>query len=263
LSVAHHRRYRRGIQIAVGVERPRKYAARLPAGREPNGGLGMLRMPVRALQTIAVFALCFCSGLAAAGPLAGSVAGLSGQVFVDRGGQRYGLRLGDQVFVDDAFAVPAGAKLKLRMNDGSILSLASETTLRINAYALNGSGQRQSAVMSLGSGLVRAITAPGGQPSVFEVNTAVGTSGARSTDWFSGVLTTSPGPGSRLSGAAPGTAYVVVVSGTVALTSRATGQAVLIPPGYGSRLDAGRDPYPPVPHTQAEFDRLIDRTNVP
>src|ERR1700693_5214285 len=176
----------------------------------------MLRMPVRSLQPIAVFLFCLCSGLAEAGPLAGSVVGLAGQVFVDRSGQRSGLRLGDQVFVDDTFTVSAGAKLKLRMD----------------AYALNSSGQRQSAGLSLGGGLVRAMTAPGGQPSAFEVNTAVSTSGARSTDWFAGVLTANPPPGSRLSGAAPGSAYVVVLSGTVALTSRATGRAVLIPPRY-------------------------------
>jgi len=222
----------------------------------------MLRVSLRALQIIAVFLLCLCSGVAEAGPLAGSVVGLAGQVFVDRGGQRSGLRIGDQVFVDDAFTVSAGAKLKLRMNDGSVLSLAENTTLRINAYALNSYGQRQSAAVSLGGGLIRAITAPGGQPAVFEVNTAVGNAATRSTDWFSAVLTASPSAG-RLAGAPPGTAYVVVLSGSVALTSRATGGSVLIPPRYGSRLDAGRDPYPPVPHTQAEFDRLIARTEVP
>jgi hypothetical protein len=220
-------------------------------------------MPARTLQAVAVFLFCLCSGLAEAGPLAGSVVGLAGQVIVERSGQRYGLRLGDQVFVDDTFSVPAGAKLKLRMSDGSILSLASETTLRIDAYVLNSYGQRQSAGVSLTGGLLRTITAPGGQPGVFEVNTAVGASGARSTDWFSAVLTASPPPSSRLAGAAPGTAYVVVLSGTVALTSRATGRAVLIQPRYGSRLDAGQDPRTPVLHTQAELDRLIARTDVP
>ena len=223
----------------------------------------MWRMSVPALRTILVLLLCLCPGLAEAGPLAGSVVGLAGQVFVDRSGQRSGLRLGDQIFVDDTFTVSAGARLKLRMNDGSVLSMAENTTLRIDAYALNSYGQRQSAAVSLGGGLIRAITAPGGQPSTFEVNTAVGTSGARSTDWFSGVLTASPGSGSRLSGAAPGTAYVVVLSGTVALTSRVTGRTVLIPPRYGSRLNAGRDPDPPVLHTQAELDRLTARTEVP
>jgi hypothetical protein len=223
----------------------------------------MLRMPARLLQATAVLLLCLCSGLAKAGPPAGAVVGLAGQVFVDRSGQRYGLRLGEQVFVDDTLTVPAGAKLKLRMNDGSVLSLAENTTLRIDVYTLNSLGQRQSATVSLVGGLIRAITAPGAQPATFEVNTAVGTSGVRSTDWFAGVLTASPPPGSRLSGAAPGTAFVVVLSGSVALTSRATGGSVLIPPRYGSRLDAGRDPYPPALHTQAEFDRLIARTEVP
>ena len=148
----------------------------------------MVRMPARALQTIALLLLCLCLGVAEAGPLAGAVVGLAGQVFVDRGGQRYGLKLGDQIFVEDTFTCLAGAKVKLRMNDGSILSLAENTTLRIDVYALNSSGQRQSAGVSLGGGLIRAITAPGTQPSGFEVNTAVSTSGARSTDWFAGVL---------------------------------------------------------------------------
>jgi hypothetical protein len=223
----------------------------------------MLRMPARALQTIALFLLCLWSSLAEAGPLAGSVVGLTGQVLVDRGGQRYGLRLGDQVFVDDTLTVPGGAKVKPRMNDGSVLSLAENTTLRIDAYAVNSSGQRQSAAVSRGGGLIRAITAPGSQPSGFEVNTAVSTSGARSTDWFAGVLTAAPPPGSRLSGSPPGSAFVVVSGGTVAFTSRATGRSVLIQPRYGSEVVPGQDPRPPVLHTQAEFDRLTARTDVP
>jgi FecR protein len=149
------------------------------------------------------------------------------------------------------------------MNDGSVMSLAENTTLRIDAYALNSSGQRQSAAVSLGGGLIRAVTAPGSQSSGFEVNTAVSTSGARSTDWFAGVLTASPLPGSRLNSLPPGTAYVVVLSGTVALTSRATGRAVLIQPRYGSAVLAGQDPHPPELHTQAQLDRLLARTELP
>jgi hypothetical protein len=109
---------------------------------------------------------------------------LAGQVFVDRSGQRYALRLGEQVYVDDTLEVSGGAKLKLRMGGGSIVSLAPETSLRIDVYALDAYGRRQSAVLSLGQGLARSLTVPGGQPADFEVNTAVGTSGARSTDWL-------------------------------------------------------------------------------
>jgi ferric-dicitrate binding protein FerR (iron transport regulator) len=206
----------------------------------------MPRMSARILPTIAAALLCLTLGVAQAATLAGSVVGLGGQVFVDRSGQRYSLRLGDQVYVEDTFEVSAGAKLKLRMGDGSVLSLAPDTTLRIDAYALDSYGRRQSAGLSLGQGLVRSVTAPGGQPANFEINTAVGTSGARSTDWFVE--------------AAPGYEQVAVLSGGVSLTSRTTGRGVLVPPGYGSRLDAGRDPTPPRPVSQAEFAALIART---
>jgi hypothetical protein len=196
----------------------------------------------RALPSLAVLLLWVFAGLAQAGPLAGSVVGIAGQVSVDRSGQRYALRLSDPVYVDDTFTVPGGAKLKLRMNDGSVLSLAPGTSLRIDAYALDASGRR----LSVGQGLVRAATAPAGGPSNFEIDTAVGTSGARSTDWFVE--------------AAPSSEQVAVLSGSVSLTSRATGRGVLIPPGFGSRVDAGRDPTPPRPVSQAEFGALIART---
>jgi hypothetical protein len=202
----------------------------------------MPRLRIAALPAIAAVLFCVFAGLAQAGPLAGAVVGIAGQVSVDRSGQRYALRLSDPVYVDDTFQIPAGAKLKLRMNDGSVLSLAPGTSLRIDAYALDASGRR----LSVGQGLVRAATAPAGGPSNFEIDTAVGTSGARSTDWFVE--------------AAPGSEQAAVLSGSVSVTSRATGRGVLIPPGFGSRVDAGRDPTPPRPVSQAEFGALIART---
>jgi FecR protein len=200
----------------------------------------------RALPIFAAVLICLLLSVAKAATLAGSVVGVGGQVFVDRGGQRYSVRLGEQVYVGDTVEVSGGAKLKLRLSDGSIVSLAPETSLRIDAYALDSYGRRQSAAISIGQGLVRAATAPAGPSGNFEVNTAVGTSGARSTDWFVE--------------AAPGYEQVAVLSGSVSVTSRATGRGVLVPPGFGSRVDAGRDPTPPRPVSQAEFAALIART---
>src|SRR4051794_24926041 len=145
---------------------------------------GMTPVLSRTLPATVLVLLWLSIGTAGAATVAGSVVGLSGQVSVDRGGQRYGLRIGDQVYTEDSFLVPGGAKLKLRMGDGSILALAPDTTLRIDSYGLDAYGRRQSAGISLGGGLLRAVTAPASQPASFEVNTAVGTSGARSTDWF-------------------------------------------------------------------------------
>jgi hypothetical protein len=198
------------------------------------------------LLTIAVILFCLCLGTARAASVAGSVVGIGGRVTLDRGGQRTSPKLGDPVYVDDTLEVSPGAKLKLKMSDGSILSLAPGSVLKIDSYAVNDNGQRQSAVLSLGQGLLRSVTAPVDQSAGFEVNTAVGNAGARSTDWFVEAMR--------------GYQQVAVLTGSVVLTSRATGGAVTIPAGWGTRLDAGGDPKPPRVWSRAEFARFIART---
>ena len=55
---------------------------------------------------------------------------LFGQCFVETGGRRSLLKLGDAVHVGDTVDVEPGAKLKLRMNDGSVIAVASGGRLR-------------------------------------------------------------------------------------------------------------------------------------
>jgi len=192
--------------------------------------------------------LLVCGGPALAAP-AGSVVGLSGECFVVSGGNRTALRLGQPVQVGDRVDVSPQGKLKLRMADGSVVSVASGTSLTIAAYAVDGAGQRQDAQLSLGQGLLRAVVAPGGQPARFEVETAVGTAAVRSTDWFVE--------------AAGGAMQVGVLTGSVVMTSAATRRAVAIPARWGARLESGRDPVPARVWSQAEFDSVIGRTDVP
>jgi hypothetical protein len=56
---------------------------------------------------------------------------------------------------------------------------------------------------------------------------------------------------------------VGVLTGSVDMVSRATRRGVLIPARWGGRLEAGRDPVPPRVWSQAEFDAVIARTDVP
>jgi hypothetical protein len=185
-------------------------------------------------------------GFAEAQTAAGSVVGASGQTGVARGGQRLPLPIGAPVYVGDTIDVGADGKLKLRMADGSILSLAPSSNLRIDNYLVDGAGRRQGAGLSMGQGLLRSVTAPVDRPASFEVNTAVGTAAVRSTDWFVD--------------AAPGQEQVSVLGGSVALSSRATGRAVTIPAGATSRLLPGRDPEPPRALTPGEIQALLART---
>ena len=58
----------------------------------------------------------------------------NGDCFVVAGDQRTTLKMGDPVHIGDVIDVPEGAKLKLRMADGSVLALASGTHMTIQSY---------------------------------------------------------------------------------------------------------------------------------
>ena len=197
------------------------------------------------LLAAALFIMSAASALAAA---AGTVVGLSGECFVERGGARAPLKLGQAVEVADTVDVPAPGKLKLRMADGSVISVASGSRVGITAYGVDGSGQRESAKLALGQGLLRAVVARG-KPASFEVDTAVGTAAVRSTDWFVA--------------AGAGAMQVGVLAGSVEMTSAATRRGVTIPARWGARLEQGRDPVPPRVWSQQEFADVIARTDVP
>lgn len=193
----------------------------------------------------AALALLLTAGAALAGP-AGTVVGLSGTCSVIRAGVRDALALGVALQESDTVEVPAGGKLKLRMTDGSVIALAAGTTMTIATYAANESGRRQDAVLSLGRGLLHAIVSPSESAGRFEVRTAIGSAGVRSTDWF---IETNP-QGDE----------ITVLSGSVAVTSAATGRSVVVPPYRTTRLVLGREPLPPRIVNRAALERIIGRT---
>lgn len=180
---------------------------------------------------------------------AGEVVGVVGACTAEAQGRARALRLGNPVYVDDTVDVPANGRLKLRMRDGSVISLASGTRLAIADYRTGTGGQRESARLALAQGLVRAVVAKVNHPATFEVSTAVGVAAVRSTDWFIRAMA--------------GSAQVGVLSGSVSLTSAATGHSVVIPARWGTKLYAGHDPVLPRVWAPAEFEAVIARTNVP
>lgn len=197
----------------------------------------------------ALAVLSLSPALAVAAASAGSVVGLRGQCLLERGGGSTPLKLGDAVSVSDTVDVPADGKLKLRMEDGSVISLASGTKMTIAAYQTDAGGQRENAQLGLAQGLIRAVVSPVSHPSTFEVSTAVGTAAVRSTDWFVE--------------SKAGSAQVGVLTGAVVLRSGATGREVTIPARWGARLEAGRDPVEARVWAPQEFQAVISRTDVP
>ena len=197
---------------------------------------------------VAVIVVPGMRGAVLAAPQVGEVLALFGQCFVETGGRRNPLRLGDPLHIGDTVEVGAGAKLKLRMNDGSVIAVASGGRLTIADYRVGEGGQGRDATLSLGEGLLRAVVpALKGSP-YFEVDTATGVAAVRSTDWFIE--------------ARPGSTQVGVLEGRVSLKSVATGQEIVIPARWGARVEAGRDPVPARVWTEAEFADFIRRTNL-
>jgi hypothetical protein len=197
---------------------------------------------------VAVLALPGMRCAASAGSQAGEVLALFGQCFVETGGRRKPLKVGDAVDVGDTLDVAVGAKLRLRMNDGSVIAIASGGRLTIADYRVGDGGESRDATLSLGEGLLRAVVSTLKGPPHFEVDTATGVAAVRSTDWFIE--------------ARPGSTQVGVLEGRVSLKSVATGKEIVIPAHWGARVEAGRDPVLARVWTAAEFDDFIRRTNL-
>src|ERR1700691_590520 len=139
----------------------------------------MVRMRSVAAALLLVVALASAAGAQSVG----EVLAMGGQCFLQAGGQRTPLKIGDAVHVGDAVDVPEGAKLKLRMTDGTVIAVAAGSHVTIDQYAMGGADKRD-AKLELASGLLRAVVAAVGDPQKFEVTTATGVAAVRSTDWF-------------------------------------------------------------------------------
>jgi hypothetical protein len=185
---------------------------------------------------------------------AGTVVGVSGSCYVENGAggagaARSALQLGAAVQIGDTIDVAADGKLKLRMADGSILAVAPGTRMTVAAYAVTPSGQRQNAQLSLSQGLLHVIDTPTQQaPAKFEVDTAVGAAAVRSTNW--------------LIEATANDQQVSVISGSVVVTSGATGHSVVVPAHETTRVERGHDPLRPRPLSRAAVQRLLGRTQL-
>ena len=190
----------------------------------------------------AIFSLMLWAGAAPATTPAAAVNAVSGSCTAN--GRV--LKRNDAVQVSDTVEVPAGGKLKLRMADGSLISIAADSSMTVASYDIGSAGRH--ARLSLTRGLLRAVVVAVGGPSTFEVSTAVGTASVRSVDadWFIE--------------SQPGSARVGVEAGTIDLTSAATGRSAKIPANWGGSQMAGREPALPRLWPQSEADENKART---
>jgi len=176
----------------------------------------------------------------------GEVLALSGSALIETNGQQRQAALGDPVQVGDTINVSQDARLRLRMGDGSIVTLAPGTQMTVGKYDVDGGGIRHDAELTMAAGLLHAVVSAGGGVPNFEVKTATGVAAVRGTDWYV------DSQGNRT--------QVYVVTGEVSLTDPAGHGPVMIPPMSASAVGNGEQPAPIRAVTQLELQTLAART---
>ncbi|MGM0986219.1 MAG: FecR family protein [Pseudomonadota bacterium] len=121
-----------------------------------------------------------------AGQLAGKVTFVSGEASVLRDDQELPLSTSDAVHEGDRLETRAASHVHLRMIDGAILSLRSDSALSIESYRYAPAAPRESrANLTLHRGVVRSISGEIGARSRerFRLDTPVAAIGIRGTDF--------------------------------------------------------------------------------
>lgn len=132
-----------------------------------------------------VIGLVFATSLVyAQGSDAGKVLMSLGDVKVNRGGKSIALKKGDPVQSGDVIVTGPTSNAQVRMSDGAILAIRSQTEFKINEYSYNGKADgSEKASLSLVKGGVRAVTGVIGRENKdnLKVDAVVATIGIRGT----------------------------------------------------------------------------------
>jgi hypothetical protein len=211
---------------------------------------------VRLLLRLAALCLTGSGALApaAAQPVpAGTVEALVGTAVVTRQetGVAVSLTIGAELFEGDRIRTETGARLRLTLRDGSVLTCGEATGLILDRalYAPEQAGR--SYLVRVSFGIVRAVVELLASPSAFEMQTNTAVISVRGTEW--------------IAEARRGATAVVALDGEVAVQNvdPAVPGTVVLGPGEGVTVEAGAPPPAPTVWGDARRNSFIERTTVP
>ena len=166
----------------------------------------------------------------AAEPL-GTVERLQGTANATRAAAVLPLTEGTALERGDVLRTDVGARLRVSLRDGSVLTLGEEAELTLNDAVVPTESSPDGPFMDLISGAFRLVAAKVNQGEDRVVRTPVATIGIRGTDFWGGSLTTQMD--------------VLVLEGAVAVTTQG-GEVLLDDPGEGTHVPAADAPPEPV-----------------
>jgi hypothetical protein len=210
----------------------------------------------RLLLVLAAFGVAALGGIAPAGaqaPAIGTVQALVGTATATRfdAGAPRALAVGAELFEGDRIRTGAGARLRLILLDGSVLTCGEATDLTLDWVLFAPEQDTRSLLLRVPLGIVRAVVDLLVPHSTVEMHTATAVISARGTEW--------------ITEAQPAATATVALEGEVAVQNvdPAVRGAVTLGPGEGVTVEAGAPPPAPTVWGDARRNAFIERTTVP
>lgn len=206
--------------------------------------LGHVRRRAAAFWLAVVVALAWEPGSTSAQEPVATVVGQTGPATVMREGTPVLLRPGVTVHLDDEIYTYAGARVKLRFNDGAEVAIGARSRVLVRRYA-GGTGSASERLLELLDGILRVVF---GGTGGFDVRATTAVASTRSTEW--------------VVEAKPDTAAVFVVDGRVVVSAREAAGRVELVAGEGTDVAAGTAPTPPKRWGDKRVRDVLARTDV-
>jgi hypothetical protein len=197
--------------------------------------------------------LCEPEPARAQAPAVGTVEALVGTAVVTRHatGEAGPLAVGAELFEGDRIRTDAGARLRLALRDGSVLTCGEATGLTLDRALYAPEQDSRNYLLRVSFGIVRAVVELLAARSTFEMHTNTAVISARGTEWIAEAQRTATA--------------IVALDGevTVQNVDAAVPGAVTLGPGEGVTVEAGAPPPAPTVWGDARRNAFIERTTVP
>jgi hypothetical protein len=229
-------------------------------GEMPRDRWRPLGAAAQVARTLGVTAALLAVALLGSGPVraqvavpVGAVSALVGQASVTRLGEtgERPLALGAEVFGGDRIRTAAEARLRLRLIDGSVLTLGAATDLELDRFEYAPERAARNVLLEVPRGIIRVLVELLVAHSTFEVQSHTAVASVRGTEWIAEAL--------------PEATAIVALAGRVGVRSADPGQAgeAVLLPGEGTTVPAGAPPQAVTTWGEARRSAFIERTALP
>jgi hypothetical protein len=183
----------------------------------------------------------------------GTVEALVGTAVVTRRatGEALPLTVGAELFEADRVRTEVGARLRLRLRDGSVLTCGEATGLILEEALYAPARASQSFLMRVSFGIVRSVVDLLAPQSSYEMHTNTAVISVRGTEW--------------IAEAQRAATAIVALQGEVVVRNvdPAVPGEVTLGPGEGVTVETGAPPPAPTVWGDARRNAFIERTSVP